>query len=181
MSYDQIERLPESKVGEILAGQVVVSPRPAPPHAHAASAIGSALFGPFDRPPGDPKGLGGWWILDEPELRLHGDVLVPDLAGWRRERMPSLPAAAAFDLAPDWVCEVISPATASFDRTRKLPIYARERVGHLWIVDPLVRTLEVFALGGDAWTLLHVFGEDADRIRAEPFEALDIELRRWWA
>ena len=82
-------------------------------------------------------GPGGWILLDEPELHLHGDVLVPDLAGWRRERMPELPDAAAFELAPDWICEVLSPSTAASDRAEKMPIYARERVAHVWLVDPI--------------------------------------------
>jgi Uma2 family endonuclease len=114
-------------------------PRPASLHARAASSLGGELYGPFDRGRGGP---GGWIILDEPELHLHGDMLVPDLAGWRRERMPELPDASAFELAPDWVFEVLSPSTAATDRAEKMPIYAREQVGQLWLVDPIAKTLE---------------------------------------
>lgn len=180
-TYDDLRHLPEHVVGELLGGELFATPRPAPPHARAASVIGADVNGPFDRPPGGPGGPGGWWIVDEPEIRLHGDVVVPDLAGWRRERMPKLPGTAAFEVAPDWVCEVISPSTARFDRTRKMPIYARESVAHLWVVDPLARSLEVFRLEGGRWILASLFGEDApERIRAEPFESIELECWRWW-
>lgn len=124
-TYEDLQGLAEHLVGEILDGDLVTSPRPSSAHARAASSLGGEIYGPFDRGKGGP---GGWIILDEPELHLAGDVMVPDLAGWRRERLPELPNVAAFELAPDWVCEVLSPSTAPFDRRRKLPIYARERV-----------------------------------------------------
>ena len=114
-------------------------------HTQAASSLSGELYAPFHRGRGGP---GGWIILNEPELHLHGDVLVPDIGGWRRERMPTLPTASAFELAPDWVCEVLSPSTASTDRAVKMPIYAREKVGHVWLVDPLLQTLEVLRLDG---------------------------------
>ena len=169
-------------MGEILDGELIASPRPAPAHALAASAIGGGLFDPFNRRSGDPGGPGGWWILHEPELHLHGDILVPDVAGWRRERLPALPSTAAFDLAPDWACEVISPSTMRFDRSRKMPIYARERVGHLWLVDPAARTLEVFRLDGERWTVMGVYGGAGaeEKVRAEPFDAIELDLSRWW-
>ncbi len=119
-------------------------------------------------------------MLDEPELHLHGDVLVPDLAGWRRERMPELPDAAAFELAPDWVCEVLSPSTAATDRAEKMPIYAREEVAHTRLVDPLARTLEAYRLEGDRWSLLGTWRDDA-RVRAEPFEIFGLQLSGLWA
>jgi Uma2 family endonuclease len=142
-TYDDLRAVPAHLVAELLNGELVTSPRPSPHHARAASSLGAELYGPFDRGRGGP---GGWIILDEPELHLHGDVLVPDIAGWRRERMPALPQASAFELAPDWVCEILSPSTASVDRTEKLPIYGSERVGDVWLVDPLIQTLEVLRL-----------------------------------
>ncbi|MCC6996310.1 MAG: Uma2 family endonuclease [Deltaproteobacteria bacterium] len=180
-TYAELERLPEHLVGELLGGELVVSPRPAPAHARAASILGAELTGPFDRKPGEPGGPGGWWLLDEPELHLQGDVVVPDLAGWRRARMPRLPKGPAFELAPDWACEVISPSTARFDRSRKLPIYAREQVAHVWLIDPLARTLEVFRLEAGRYVLLETFGEQApERVHAEPFETYGLELGRLW-
>src|SRR6476646_4505786 len=107
-TYADIEALPPNQVGEIVRGVLYANPRPASPHAAAASAVGEELGPPFKRGRGGP---GGWVILDEPELHLGEDVLVPDLAGWRRERMPELPRAAFFTLAPDWACEVLSPST----------------------------------------------------------------------
>jgi Uma2 family endonuclease len=108
------------------------------------------------------------------------DILVPDLAGWRRERLPALPADAFLTLAPDWVCEVLSASTAKMDRADKLPIYAREQVGHAWLLDPIQRTLEVMRLDGGHWTLLGVFKDDA-RVRAEPFDAFELDLAILWA
>jgi Uma2 family endonuclease len=178
-TYDDLMKVPEHMVAEIIDGELIASPRPASPHALAASGIGSDLFGRFNRPPGDPEAPGGWWILYEPELHLGPDVIVPDLAGWGRARMPSLPNVAAFDLAPDWVCEVVSPSTARVDRVRKMRIYARERVGHLWIVEPIARTVEVYRLEGDRWLVASTHA-GADRTRAEPFEEVELDMSRWW-
>ena len=177
--YEEIERLPENQVGEIVAGELYVSPRPASPHARATSAIGSELFGRFDGPLNGDDAPGGWWLLGEPELHFGDDVLVPDLAGWRRERMPSIPDVAAFTLAPDWVCEVLSKSTARLDRVRKLPVYAREGVGHIWLVDPQLRTLEVYRLEGGRWVVASTHGGD-DVVSAEPFQAASLALPRWW-
>jgi len=124
-------------------------------------------------------GPGGWWILDEPELHLTEDVVVPDMAGWKRERMPAPPQEVFFTLTPDWVCEVLSPSTSRFDRTRKLPVYARVGVPHLWLLDPLAETLEVYRLQSEHWVLLATHGGD-DVINAEPFEAATIDLKRMW-
>jgi Uma2 family endonuclease len=179
-TYDDLLKLPEHLVGEIIDGELIVSPRPASPHARASSIMGADLTGPFDRPPGgggsDP---GGWWILDEPELHFGADVLVPDLAGWRRERMPVLPSVPAFELAPDWICEIVSPSTARVDRTRKMGVYARVEVPHLWLLDPLAHTLEVFRRHEGSWLLVSTHSED-DKVRAEPFAAVELQLSRWW-
>lgn len=176
-TYEDLCAVPEHLVAEILDGVLITNPRPAARHARASSSIGGELYGPFDRGRGGP---GGWVILDEPELHLHGDVVVPDLAGWRRERMPEVPDATAFELPPDWACEVLSPSTTSIDRTEKMPIYAREEVRHLWLVDPIVRTLEAFRLEGARWMLLGTWRDDA-RVRVEPFDAIELELANLWA
>lgn len=175
--YEQFAAVPEYMVAEIVRGKLVTHPRPAAPHAMAASALGAELFGPFRRGHGGP---GGWVILDEPELHLRGDYLVPDIAGWRRERMPEVPQVAAFDLAPDWVCEVLSPSTEAMDRADKLPIYAEHGVRHAWLVDPLTKTLEVFRLESGRWMLLATFRDDA-LVRAEPFDVIELELAALWA
>lgn len=178
-TYDDLLAVPDHLVAEILDGELVVSPRPAARHARAGSAIGSVLFDRFDGPPGGGDAAGGWCILDEPELHLGSDVLVPDVAGWRRARMPSVPDVAAFTVAPDWICEVLSARTVSIDRSRKMPIYAREGVRHLWLVDPPVRSLEVYRLEANRWIVVNTFAGD-DPVRAEPFEALALDARRWW-
>jgi Uma2 family endonuclease len=177
-TYDDLLAAPEHLVAEILHGVLRTHPRPGAPHARAASRLGGALDGPFDRGKGGP---GGWVILDEPELHLHGHVIVPDLAGWRRERMPAIPMdAAAFELAPDWVCEVLSPSTAAVDRAEKLPLYGTEKVAHVWLVDPIVRTLEVYKLDGATYRAIAVW-RDSAVVRAEPFESVDLELAALWA
>jgi Uma2 family endonuclease len=175
-AYEDLLRLPDHVVGEIVAGELHVSPRPAAPHARASTVLGSEITGPFDRGRGGP---GGWWILDEPELHLGSDVMVPDLAGWRRERMPSIPDVAWFDLAPDWVCEIVSPGTMQLDRTRKMPAYADHEVAHLWIIDPLAKTLEVFGLVDGSCRMESTHAGD-DIVRAAPFDAIEIELGALW-
>jgi Uma2 family endonuclease len=175
-TYDDLRSVPDNLIAEIIDGELVTQPRPGSPHARAASRLGIDLGGPFDRGRGGP---GGWILLDEPELHLHGDVLVPDLAGWRRERMPEMPQATAFELVPDWICEVLSPSTAATDRSNKMPIYAREHVGHFWLVDPEAHTLEVYRRDGNLWLLLGTW-RDAARVRAEPFDAHELELAALW-
>ena len=176
-NYADLVAVPDNFVAEIIAGELYASPRPSPPHAHAASVLGIELGGPFHR---GRSGPGGWMLLDEPELHFGDDVLVPDIAGWRRERMPALPNTAYFTLAPDWLCEVLSPSTETIDRTRKLAIYAAQVVGHVWLVTPLLETLEVLRLESQRWSLLATHEGNAKR-RAEPFDAIELELGALWA
>ncbi len=175
-TYADVLAAPAHVVAEVLDGELVLSPRPAPRHALAATALGGLLHGAFHAGRGGP---GGWLILIEPELHLGGDVVVPDVAGWRRARMPRLPAEAYFSTAPDWACEVMSPATRKIDRRRKLPMYARHGVGHAWLVDPLERSLEVMSLLRERWLLAGLASDD-ERVRAEPFDALELELALLW-
>ena len=175
-TYDDVLNAPENKVAEILDGELFLSPRPALRHARASSKLGALLDGPFDRGRGGP---GGWLLLDEPELHLRDHVVVPDLAGWRRERLPELPDAPWLGLAPDWVCEVLSPSTARIDRSRKLKIYADAGVGHAWLLDPIERTLEVLRLREGAWTIVTVLA-GSEPCRVEPFDVVELELGALW-
>ncbi len=138
----------------------------------ASTRLGGTILNPYDRGQGGP---GGWVILFEPELHLKKDILVPDLAGWRRERMPMVPNVAFFELPPDWICEVASPGTVRLDRMKKLPIYARHEVRWAWMIDPIARLLEVFVLENGRWSLLATHGGE-ETVRAEPFDGVDIEL-----
>ncbi len=176
-TYEDLLAVPDNKVAEILDGELFASPRPAVRHAHAASGLGGDLISQFHHSGGDRPG--GWWILFEPELHLREDVLVPDMAGWRRARLATVPDAPWIDDTPDWVCEVISPSTESIDRGRKLRIYARERVAHLWLVNPIAKTLEIYRLSDSSWVLVHTYVND-DVVRAEPFTEVAIEIARWW-
>jgi Uma2 family endonuclease len=175
-TYEDLLKVPNDKVAEIVDGELYVSPRPAAPHALAASVLGVDLGGPFHLGRGGP---GGWWIVYEPELHLGEDILVPDLAGWKRERMPEFPRTAFFTLAPDWVCEVLSPSTERLDRARKLGVYAREGVASAWLVNPEARTLEVCRRLEERWLLLATHASDA-RVRAEPFDAVELDLLPLW-
>ncbi len=175
-TYQDVLDAPPHKVAEIIAGTLHTHPRPASRHAWASSGMGYELTGPFQRGRGGP---GGWWIIDEPELHLGYDILVPDLAGWRRESMPVYPDAAFFDIAPDWVCEVLSPSTRRLDMTSKRDIYAREGVSHLWFVDPDARTLEAFELRDGQW-LLTASLADNDPVSVKPFDAISFPLGALW-
>lgn len=177
-TYADLLALPEHVVGEILDGELVVSPRPAPRHARASSLLGMDLA-PFQFRRKGGSGPGGWQILDEPELHFGRNVMVPDLAGWTLERLPRLPDTAWFELAPDWVCEVVSPSSARIDRVRKMPKYAAEGVAWLWLVDPLAQTLDAFRLHEGSWLLLGSWGGGAVA-RVQPFDAIELDLTGWW-
>ncbi|MEY4544759.1 MAG: hypothetical protein RL685_954 [Pseudomonadota bacterium] len=175
-SYQDVLDAPENVIAELMGGILHTHPRPAFPHATAASVLGMDLGSPFQRGRGGP---GGWWIFYAPELHLGEDVVVPDLAGWRRERMPAAPTGPYQELAPDWVCEVLSTSTLQTDRMLKLPLYARSGVPHVWLVDPSAQTLEVFRASGAHYLLLATYG-GASLVRAEPFDAIELELAAVW-
>jgi len=176
--YAELEALPEGLTGEIINGRLYAQPRPANLHALAGSNLGGELYSPYHRGRGGP---GGWWILDEPEIHFVRDteVLVPDLGGWRRERLPRLPRDHRIEVAPDWVCEILSPSTARKDRMTKMPAYARYGVAYLWLVDPLVQTLEAFALREGRWTVIGLFQEQ-EVVSVEPFQDIALELGALW-
>ncbi len=176
-TYADVLAAPPHRVAELIHGVLHTHPRPASPLAVAGSALTEELGPPFKRGRGGP---GGWMLLSEPELHLGEHVLVPDLAGWRRERMPVIENVPYFTLAPDWICEILSKSTAKVDRTEKLPIYAEHHVAHAWLVDPILRTLDVLRLENGRWSILASHKDD-DRIRAEPFHAIELELWILWA
>lgn len=175
-TYQDVLDAPPNMVAEIASGRLHLHPRPAQRHSGASFAMAGELFRPFRGGPDDP---GGWLFGMEPELHLGDDILVPDLAGWRRERMPSFEDAAFFTLAPDWACEILSPSTRRFDLGEKRALYGQHGVAHLWLVDPDVRTLEAFTLAGGKWVLDATF-QDGDEVRAAPFEALGFSLGTLW-
>lgn len=179
-TYADIEALPEGWTGEILAGELFTRPRPKPPHIHSGTALSIHVGGPFGY---GINGPGGWHIEAEPELILDIDPdfcpVVPDLAGWRVTRLPVLDEDH-FTVVPDWVCEILSPRTAVTDRTLKMPFYARCGVGHAWLVDPILRTLEVYRLENGRWSLLGSWSDEAE-VRAEPFDAIVLALGALWS
>lgn len=176
--YEQLEGLPEGLAGELLNGQLHTQPRPAGPHALVESNLQIELGGPFGKGRGGP---GGWWIIVEPELHLIRDteVAVPDLAGWRRARMPQVPRDHRFEIVPDWVCEILSPSTESKDREIKMPLYAHYAVACIWLIHPLRKTLEAYTLRKGQWELSNK-AEDGQIAEIPPFEALSLELRALW-
>lgn len=175
-TYEDILKLDDNLIGEIVDGELYASPRPGQKHVVATSVLNVKLGGSFGK---GGSGGGGWWILVEPEIHLDGNVLVPDLAGWRRERLPKITNESHFTVVPDWVCEVLSPSNLKLDRARKVPKYAEVSVKYLWLVDPITRTLEAFRLEQGQWLLLKTFSDD-DKFKVEPFEAVEFELGSLW-
>ncbi len=176
-TYSDLLAVPDTLVAEIIAGELITSPRPSMRHARASSTLGMRVGGPFDQGTGGP---GGWWIVDEPEIHLQGDILVPDLAGWRKDLVPHLPTKTAYcEITPQWVCEILSPSTARLDRIQKLPIYLREKVDFVWLIDPVLKTLEVFQRDENRWLLMNSY-VGHDLIRAAPFDAVEIDLGALW-
>ena len=174
--WARLEALPPNVKGEIIDGELHTQPRARFRYMRATGFLGRHLGGGFDY---DEDGPGGWWILDEPELHLGADVVVPDLAGWRRERLPEVPDEPFLDVVPDWICEILSPSTQRIDRVVKLRIYARAGVPVLWLVDPVAHTLEVLAARDAVWVLVGTYA-DAEVVHAVPFEAAAFDLSRWW-
>lgn len=181
--YQQLRGLPSHQNGEILNGTLRVSPRPAIPHAVAATEIAGDLRVHFRRKKDDDGPPTGWWILAEPEIHLFTPgfthVLSPDIAGWKREHMPVIPRAAFISQVPDWVCEILSPATASYDRRAKARIYHQAGVTWRWLVDPNAQTIEAYRREGDFWVLLGTWGED-EKAFIEPFENFELDISQWW-
>jgi Uma2 family endonuclease len=175
-TYEDLLKVPDHLIAELIDGELYTTSRPAIPQMHVSSALVADLNVRFQQGRGGP---GGWWILFGVESHVEGHGFVPDVAGWRRERLPVLPTAATIDIAPDWVCEVQSPSTARLDRVKKLPMYAEIGVQHVWLIDPLGQTLEVLRLENDRWVLAGNYGGD-DVVRAEPFEAVEITLAALW-
>ncbi len=180
-TYQDVLDSPADMVAEVLDGELHLMPRPRRRHLRTASGLGAFLFGAFDAGVGGP---GGWTIIDEPEIHVGTgpDIVVPDLGGWREGRLPDDGAAddPFITVVPDWVCEILSPGTLRVDRTKKMPVYARERVGHVWLVDPRERTVEVFRMADATYSLVGTFGGD-DALVAEPFDALPIPPAFLWS
>lgn len=175
-TYADLEAVPPHLVAEIIHGALVTHPRPSPRHAGATFALGSRLGPGYQDGSGGP---GGWIFFSEPELHIGGNVVVPDLAGWRRERMPVFPQKAFFELPPDWVCEVLSDATERYDKNAKREIYAEAGVSFLWLLDPRSKLLEVFQLAAGKWLLFQTF-TGGDTVCAVPFEATPFPLGQLW-
>ncbi len=174
-TYADIEALPEGVRGEIIAGELFASPRPRMRHGRAAHRLASDLDGPFDR---GRDGPGGWVFMSEPELHLDGDVLIPDVAGWRIERWTVGGDVVGIPIVPDWCCEILPPSTARLDRGGKMDAYARASLPFLWLIDPAVRTLEAYRLAG-GWLRLGTWADDGP-VRAAPFDAIELTMTAWW-
>ena len=174
--YQDLLNLPENIIGEIINGELHTQPRPSPRHALASSSLGGELDGLYFKGRGGP---GGWWIIDEPEIHLGDDVLVPDIAGWKKERMPKFPETAFFNVSPEWVCEVLSQNTVRKDRIFKMPLYAKYGVQHIWLLDPLAKTLEVYQLETQYWKLIGTFSGN-DNVSILPFQEISIDLSFLW-
>jgi Uma2 family endonuclease len=175
--YEDLFRIPENMIGEIINGELMVTPRPSRKHTIATSRLGGEIIPAYDF--GRGGGPGGWVIIVEPEISLEESILVPDMAGWKKERFPVEEPHNWISVAPDWVCEILSPATAQVDRTEKMPLYAQHQVSHAWLIDPILKTLEVFRFEPERWIVLGVYAKSA-RVRAEPFSEIELDLGLLW-
>lgn len=175
--YEDLFKVPENMTGEIINGELVVTPRPSRRHIFATSVLSTKVMVPYQF--GEGEGPGGWIILIEPEIGLGEHTLVPDLAGWREERYPDEEPNNWISVAPDWVCEILSPATRRRDRMGKMPIYATYEVPYLWLIDPIDKTLEVFRLKEGEWVVAGLYEEDT-KVRAVPFVDVEINLSDLW-
>ena len=175
-TYQDVLNTPPHTVAEIVDGTLYTQPRPRVSHRIASTGLVGFISQTFQYGRGGP---GDWWILFEPELHLGDDVVVPDIAGWRRERMPELPTGAYITLAPDWVCEVLSPSTRTLDLGGKRAVYTREKVSYLWLVDPDAQSLEAFALRNKEWALIDTLFDDA-LVSLPPFEVISFNLSDLW-
>ena len=177
-TYEDLHTIPENMTGEIIDGELIVAPRPSRKHVYAASSLGNEIGPPYHSGRGGP---GGWIILIEPEIGLGDDILVPDLAGWRRERVPASENHNWISVCPDWICEIVSPGTLQMDRVKKMRVYAQNEVPHLWIIDPIGKTLEVYRFQTGSYTVAGVYAEN-EKVRVEPFQEVEIDLTNlWWA
>jgi Uma2 family endonuclease len=175
-TYADLEAVPPHLVAEILFGSLVTHPRPSRRHGAATSALGILTGGAFQFGSGGP---GGWIFIDEPELHLGPHVVVPDLAGWRRDRLMTADDRRFIATPPDWVCEALADSTERYDRIDKRRIYATYAVPHLWLLDPRVKVLEVFLRQDQDWLLTHTF-IDNDPVSAPPFDAITFDLGLLW-
>lgn len=175
-TYDDLNNLPENMIGEIIDGELIASPRPSRDHVNASSILGGELIPPYRLGKGGP---GGWIILVEPEIAFGDNIIVPDLAGWKKERFPVEEDHNWISVVPDWVCEIVSPSTASIDRVRKMGLYAIHRVHYYWIIDPISKTLEVFENENSRWVVIGSF-EGNDKVKVLPFHEIEIDLSSLW-
>jgi Uma2 family endonuclease len=177
VTYEDLYRIPENVTGEIIDGELIVTPRPSRKHGYAASSLGGRLTPSYQF--GEGGGPGGWIFLVEPEIGLGENIMVPDVAGWKRALFPVDEDHNWISVPPDWVCEVLSPGTARTDKTVKMPVYARFGIPYLWFIDPAVRTLDAFRLEDGKWVVVGLFVQD-DKVRIEPFSDVEIDLSILW-
>ena len=175
-TYEDLLAVPGHLTAEIIYGALYTHPKPAPPHATTQSAVNGELTGPFQKGRGGP---GGWWFMTEAELHLGPHVVAPDIAGWRRERMPYMPATAYIEVSPDWICGIVSPSTEDVDRGPKRRVYATYGVGYLWLLNPVAKYLETYALREGSWVHLETY-RDGETVTAPPFDAVPIEIAGLW-
>lgn len=175
-TYDDLYSISDNMTGEIIDGELIVTPRPSRKHIYTASALEVKIGAPYQFGEGGP---GGWIILVEPEIRFSTNFLVPDLSGWKRERFPVEEETNWISVAPDWVCEVLSPGTAREDRVKKMSIYASHFVPYYWLIDPSEKILETLKLEEGKWIITGVFCE-GESVRAEPFPEIAVDLGSLW-
>lgn len=176
-TYDDLYSIPDNMTGEIIDGELTVTPRPSRKHVFTTSVLDKKIGPRYQF--GEGGGPGGWIILIEPEIGLGEDIIVPDLAAWKKERFPISEESNWISAAPNWICEILSPSTFRNDKVKKMPLYARHAVGYIWLIDPIAMTMDAFRLESGRWSLLGSYAED-DKVRVEPFQEIEINLFDLW-
>ncbi|MBF0474900.1 MAG: Uma2 family endonuclease [Deltaproteobacteria bacterium] len=176
-TYEDLYSIPENMTGEIIEGELIVTPRPSKKHAYASSVLDKTIGTPYQI--GGRGGPGGWIFLMDQEIKLDENIVVPALAAWRRERFPVLEETNWISVAPNWVCEILSPSTFRHDKVKKMPLYARHAVEHIWLIDPVAMTMDAFRLESGRWVLLGSYA-DQGKVRVEPFQEIELDLADLW-
>jgi Uma2 family endonuclease len=175
-TIDDLLAIPEAeRFHEIIGGELVRKAMPSIRHGGAQAGLLGRLGGPYNRRPGGPR-PGGWRFATETEIRFDdSEIYRPDVAGWRRERLPELPDEFPLTVRPDWVCEIVSPSNVRNDVVKKMLTYQRSGVPHYWVIDPIAEALIVYRWT-DSGYLLVQSAQGEERVRAEPFDAVSLSV-----
>ena len=173
-TVDEWLREPAEKRYELIDGDLIEKAAPDFSHGSAQAGLIAHLHPWFHQRDGGDR-PGGWWIASEVDVVLDDNGFRPDIAGWRRERVPEMPKTRPVRVRPDWICEIVSESNATTDTIKKLRRYHQAGVPHYWLLDPATRTLAVYRHAAEGYQSVLV-AEAGETARAEPFEAIELRI-----